>query len=520
MHCQPKLAAKLIDLNNLLLFIAVASASILLARILRLRNPRNRGWKIAAILVLLACAGGWLLAPKVAGYVGGIFWALLLLLPSIAERKIDQALLARRWAWAYRLAILRQIFHPWNDSPHRTSVLAALELADRGRLDLAFDRLATEQKINAPAGRFATALTFALRENWDGLRLWCEGDPRVLNNPAVYTLYLRALGEVGAVDELIRELSARAEVPAPHLALALAFSGRISLLVRQFAGPLRRASPERQEFWLGTAELAGGQPENGRARLARLRKKTTDAVLQGSIDRRLGTVASGLRFDSSSAKLLDQLLIGSKRAEQTVGPSLIAGAPMVWTLILLNLAMFGLELLVGGGSSEGSLSLLGALEPEAVIVSHEYWRLLSALFLHYGVLHLAVNLFALYLLGPELERIIGSIQVSRWLFGGWIRFLSLGVDPLVARLDPGRRVSRRIGLYHGCNRNFGRAIFSGAKNSACPTAVAHGLIMVALQTSYDLLTPQVSLAAHLGGFVTGLALGLLLSRRRMPALES
>jgi membrane associated rhomboid family serine protease len=40
------------------------------------------------------------------------------------------------------------------------------------------------------------------------------------------------------------------------------------------------------------------------------------------------------------------------------------------------------------------------------------------------------------------------------------------------------------------------------------------LMMVALETIYDLSTPQVSLAAHLGGFATGVALGLVLSRQR------
>src|SRR5258705_173932 len=51
---------------------------------------------------------------------------------------------------------------------------------------------------------------------------------------------------------------------------------------------------------------------------------------------------------------------------------------------------------------------LGELDPHSVIFRHQYWRLLTALFLHYGPIHIFFNLFALLLLGPALERQIGG----------------------------------------------------------------------------------------------------------------
>jgi membrane associated rhomboid family serine protease len=45
-------------------------------------------------------------------------------------------------------------------------------------------------------------------------------------------------------------------------------------------------------------------------------------------------------------------------------------------------------------------------------------------------------------------------------------------------------------------------------------------MMVALETVYDLSTPQVSLAAHLGGFVSGLILGLFFSSQSRPHAAS
>ena len=46
--------------------------------------------------------------------------------------------------------------------------------------------------------------------------------------------------------------------------------------------------------------------------------------------------------------------------------------------------MFGAEWIFGGTTNTQTLHHLGALEPDAVIRQHEYWRLLTALFLHYG----------------------------------------------------------------------------------------------------------------------------------------
>ena len=200
----------MIDLNHILLFIAIVSPLILLARIARLRNPRNRGWRIAAVIVLFASALAWFLLPSLAGFIGGTLWCLLLVIPSVAERKIDELLLAQRFTGARRLAVVRQICHPWEDSPHRPSLLRDLELAGAGQLDLALDRLAQERSETTPAGRFATALTFALTENWPGLVQWCRRDFAVTTNPAVFSLYLRALGETGALDDLVLQLASHA----------------------------------------------------------------------------------------------------------------------------------------------------------------------------------------------------------------------------------------------------------------------------------------------------------------------
>lgn len=269
----------MIDLNHILLFVAVVSPLILLVRIARLRNPRNHGWRIAALTVLAGSALAWFLAPALAGYVGGILWSFLLLIPSISDRKIEELILARRLADGRRLAVVRHLLHPWADSPYRPALFHILEQARAGRLDRALDQLSVEREATTPAARFAAALTFALTENWPGLVQWCRRDLSVTANPAVLALYFRALGETGDLEDLVLLLNSRAEIREPRLtidlpwiwdlALVLAFCGKTDALVRLLNEDLRDTPPEEKEFWLATAELTGGHEGAGRERLER-----------------------------------------------------------------------------------------------------------------------------------------------------------------------------------------------------------------------------------------------------------
>ncbi|MGH7939381.1 MAG: hypothetical protein ACRD5Z_19375, partial [Bryobacteraceae bacterium] len=225
----------MLDLNHILLFVAIASPVILVARLVRLRSARPAGWMTAALTVLVATGIFWLLLPRVAGYVGGTLWALLLLGPALAERKIASLLLDKRYGAARQVAIVRRVLHPWNDSSQLPSLLRTLELARDGQLHQALDQLATQRSRKTPAGRCAIAFTYALTENWPGLVEWSRKDLSVTHDPAVRTLYLRALGETGALEELALAFAARSQSLIPRLTISpemaqefvylLAFSG-------------------------------------------------------------------------------------------------------------------------------------------------------------------------------------------------------------------------------------------------------------------------------------------------------
>lgn len=184
-------------------------------------------------------------------------------------------------------------------------------------------------------------------------------------------------------------------------------------------------------------------------------------------------------------------------------------------LIALNAAMFAAEITIGGSTKFATLHRLGALEPGPVLIAGQYWRLVTAIFLHYGALHLLVNLFALYFFGPTLERAIGSLRfaASYFLCGimscaevaiSW-RFGWLTADQLVGASGA---VMGIVGTWAG--------VLLRDRHAAHNRSALRSIVFIILvQSAFDYLTPQVSMAAHLGGFTTGVVVGLLIAPRRI-----
>lgn len=80
------------------------------------------------------------------------------------------------------------------------------------------------------------------------------------------------------------------------------------------------------------------------------------------------------------------------------------------TLIILNILYFlYLELM---GSSEDAYFMLehGAMYGPAVLEDHEYYRLLTSIFMHFGINHIVNNMLVLFVLGDNLERALGKVK--------------------------------------------------------------------------------------------------------------
>jgi membrane associated rhomboid family serine protease len=188
-------------------------------------------------------------------------------------------------------------------------------------------------------------------------------------------------------------------------------------------------------------------------------------------------------------------------------------APAVFVLILLNAAAFIFEISFGNWTDPEVLHQLGALEPYAVVMQGQYWRLFTALFLHAGFLHLLFNLFALYVLGPPLERSIGALRFAIcYLISGLISSAGVVVLTVIGIVQ----VAQLVGA-SGCIMGIVGA-WAGflLRHRHAPHAkqrLGNVLMIVAIQTAFDLSTPQVSMAAHLCGLFSGVVLGFVLAPR-------
>jgi len=200
--------------------------------------------------------------------------------------------------------------------------------------------------------------------------------------------------------------------------------------------------------------------------------------------------------------------------------SRLRNARVVVILILLNVAAFCVELWRGAMTNPATLHRLGALDFFAVINKGEFWRLFTALFLHYNLLHLVFNLFALYVLGPPLERTIGALRFAMCYMiagigstGGVVLLTLLKIVRPAELVGASGCVMGIVGAWAGFLIRH-RHIWQAKQR------LLNILLIIAIQIVFDISTPQVSTSAHLCGLVTGFVIGLAVAPKRTSLSQS
>jgi len=188
-------------------------------------------------------------------------------------------------------------------------------------------------------------------------------------------------------------------------------------------------------------------------------------------------------------------------------------APAVLILILLNAGAFFLEISAGDWNDPEVLHRIGALDAYSVIAEGEYWRLLTALFLHGGFIHLLFNVFALYVLGPPLERSIGTMRfVVCYLISGLASGAGVVALTVIGLVQPAQLIGAS-GSIMGIVGAWAGFLLRHRHAPHAKQRLANVGLIVAIQIAFDLSTPQVSMAAHLCGLISGFFLGLILAQR-------
>ena len=177
----------------------------------------------------------------------------------------------------------------------------------------------------------------------------------------------------------------------------------------------------------------------------------------------------------------------------------VAQPYVTYALMAINLAVFVFDVAAGGTiqGGQGRLSEQGELYAYGVYVG-EWYRLLTTGFLHYGIVHLAMNMFVLYRIGPQLEQLLGHVQ-----------YLSLYLAALVAGalgamlLHPMSATAGASGAIFGL---LGAAAAYQLSNKINLWQSGLGMLIV-INLGITFLVPGIAIGGHVGGMIGGALVG-------------
>lgn len=208
-------------------------------------------------------------------------------------------------------------------------------------------------------------------------------------------------------------------------------------------------------------------------------------------------------------------IVAIKLHTRSRGPSVSLPSRATKLLIGLNVAAYVFQVYRGALDDTYQMIQLGALFTPLLELG-EWWRLLSAQFLHWGLAHIALNMMGLWFLGPTVEALIGSLRftLAYLLCGAGGMAVAWGVSrmatdprPLVL-LGASASVLGLVGLQAALSLKAFR--YSGSLVAKAQLASMTQIIV--LQVIFDWMVPQVSSTAHLGGALTGFLIGMFMVR--------
>ncbi|MFL5349362.1 MAG: rhomboid family intramembrane serine protease [Hyalangium sp.] len=514
--------------NLVLLWTVGAASAVALIRLLRLRAEALGGW-IAVNLLLLGVVGlGLLLFPEVAGFVSFALWATLVLVPGLASRFIHRLTLAQRYGPARRMMLVIRWLHPLDGWLRQPELLRALELASAGDLATAEAILDRFRDDTTSLGHSARVHLFRVRGQWEQLRSWIDTTPegrKIVGVPSFLPSYLRGLGETGDLRRLWRVYEeSRAALSAPALAphrtqcrlMVLSFLGQRPSVERLFQGPLSAMPSTHRQFWLATADMASGNVEPARALLEGIRG-TCDPVVGVAIDRRLARPPELAAPHLADARpLLEQLDRDILEEERFGEHHASHGKPrLTLALLVANVLGFLLEVAHGSTDSPDVLFRLGALQARAVM-GGEWWRILAAQFLHSGTAHLVLNGLGLIVLGRYLEFALGRGRyLAVYLLSGTGAMILL----VLTHLSESQQDQLFVGASGGIMGLIGATaavMLTGWRRERAQLArqrLSSIVLILGLQSFFDISMPQVSFIAHVSGAAIGFLTALVLKHR-------
>ena len=188
------------------------------------------------------------------------------------------------------------------------------------------------------------------------------------------------------------------------------------------------------------------------------------------------------------------------------------GDPVTNGLVAANVLVFFAAAIAGAGFFVSSVAVLQSWGTNfgPLTTDGQWWRLVSSMFLHFGVFHLALNMWALFIGGRLAERLFGS-----WAFA--LLYFAAGLGGSLASLlwNPAVNSAGASGAIFGVYG--GMLAFFLRKHTAIPASVIKqqrysGMVFIGYNLLNGFSHAGIDNADHVGGLAVGFVLGLVLAR--------
>jgi membrane associated rhomboid family serine protease len=179
---------------------------------------------------------------------------------------------------------------------------------------------------------------------------------------------------------------------------------------------------------------------------------------------------------------------GIRQARSTFGGNVVRTPIVTYAILVINLLIFGAQYLTGDRVT-GEL----AMWPAGVALGEQYHRLITAAFVHGGVMHILFNSWALYVVGPYLERSFGHARyIAIYLIS------ALGGSVLGLWLDPLSQPT--VGASGAIFGLFGAVFVVGRRLNMDVRGIA---VLIVINLAITFVVSGISWTGHVGGLITG-----------------
>lgn len=186
-------------------------------------------------------------------------------------------------------------------------------------------------------------------------------------------------------------------------------------------------------------------------------------------------------------------------------------APVTIALVVINILVFIADQLtpVYDGTGLHHLMILGAIIP-VLIQQGEYYRIVTAGFLHFGIQHIALNMYALTQAGMVVENMWGSGRFSAIYF---VALIAGGIAAFETTIGTAVPTAGASGAIMGL---FGAIFALGLKTPRLrQTLVGWALFPILATLAVGFTQPGISNAGHIGGVIAGAIVGFALPAVRL-----